>query len=59
MKKGYCESCGQHPVAYFCNAWTIDAPVRRICCVCADNMIARIPNAKEVLDIREIENENH
>jgi hypothetical protein len=55
MKKGYCESCGKHPVAYFCNAWDTNDPVRRICCVCADTMIARIPNVKEVLNIKEIE----
>ena len=57
MKKEYCEDCGKHPVAYFCNSWVVGAPVRKICCVCADTMIARIPNVKEALDIREIQND--
>ena len=52
MKK--CESCGKHPAAYFCDSWCNDNPKRKICCVCADLMITKIPNVKEVLNIRQI-----
>ena len=50
-----CADCGKHPVAYWIDSYIVSHPSRKICCVCADRMIGRIPGIKECLNIREIE----
>jgi len=53
-----CEACGKHPAAYTCDSYTGERPPVRICCVCADVMIMKIPNAQKDLNIKEIQNES-
>jgi hypothetical protein len=50
-----CESCGKHPAFYIRDSYIKSEPALKICCVCADRMIAKIPGIKEVLNIREID----
>jgi len=54
MKKEMCD-CGKNPVAYIRDSWFKGGPDIKMCCVCADRMIMRIPKVKEALNIREID----
>ena len=49
-----CEACGNHPVAYFVDSWVKKGRPRKMCCVCVDRMVTRIPNIKNTLNITEI-----
>ena len=50
--KEKCENCGKHPVAYTCESWCKENPEHRLCCVCVDQMITKIPGVKEALNIK-------
>jgi hypothetical protein len=49
-----CEICGKQPASYIRESYIRSHPPLKICCVCADRMIAAIPGIKEALNIREI-----
>ena len=52
--KEKCENCGKHPVAYTCESWCKENLEHRLCCVCVDQMIVKIPGVKEALNIKVI-----
>ena len=55
--KEKCENCGKHPVAYTCESWCKENPEHRLCCVCVDQMITKIPGVKKALNIKVIKGE--
>ena len=50
--KEKCENCGKHPAEYTCESWCKENPKHRLCCVCVDQMIGRIPGVKKALNIK-------
>ena len=57
--KEKCENCGKHPAEYTCESWCKENPEHRLCCVCVDQMITRIPGVKEALNIKVIKEKNN
>lgn len=54
MKVEKCQACGKHPAAYISDSFIKSNPSVKLCCVCADRMIMKIPGIKEALNIREL-----
>jgi len=55
MKTEKCYYCDKNPVAYIAESYIRNRPALKICCACADRMIAN--GLREALNIRLIKEE--
>ncbi len=52
MKKIKCDHHKKQQAFYYMDSWTKGDPVRKLCCICVDGLITKIPNVKKTLNIR-------
>ena len=54
-----CDNHKNQQAFYYVDSWIKKGPVGKLCCICVDKMITKIPGVKETLNIRLIsENKN-
>jgi len=51
-EKVMCDHHKRQRAFYYADSWIKGHPVRKLCCICVDGLITKIPNAKKTLNIR-------